>query len=230
MNLGAGRVVFQDLQMIFNAIADGSLAKAKALQAHIAALKASGGTCHLMGLLSPGGVHAHQDQIAALAKIVAEAGVPVAVHAYTDGRDTPPRAGADYLRRFLRDIDGLPQTRIATVDGRYYAMDRDKRLGSGWRRPIGAVAEAKGGTAPRRRSPRSRAPTRPTPAMSSSCRNDRRLCRHEGWRRRAVRQFPRRPGARDPAGACWTPPSTASRAPARPLRRCLRPGRVFANS
>lgn len=147
MNLGAGRVVFQDLQMIFNAIADGSLAKAKALRKHIDALKASGGTCHLMGLLSPGGVHAHQDQIAALARIVAEAGVPVAVHAYTDGRDTPPRAGADYLRRFLKDIDGLPNARVATVDGRYYAMDRDKR----WERvekAYRAVAEAKGEAAP----------------------------------------------------------------------------------
>lgn len=147
MNLGAGRVVFQDLQMIFNAIADGSLARARALQAHIAALKASGGTCHLMGLLSPGGVHAHQDHIAALAKIVAGAGVPVAIHAYTDGRDTPPRAGADYLRRFLKDIDGVPHTRVATVDGRYYAMDRDKR----WERvekAYRAVAEAKGEAAP----------------------------------------------------------------------------------
>src|SRR5690348_9337017 len=100
-----------------------------------------------MGLLSPGGVHAHQDQIAALARIVAEAGVPVAVHAYTDGRDTPPRAGADYLRRFLKDIDGLPNARVATVDGRYYAMDRDKR----WERAekaYRAVAEAKGEAAP----------------------------------------------------------------------------------
>ena len=96
MNLGAGRVVFQDLQMIFNAIADGSLAKAKALQKHIAALKASGGTCHLMGLLSPGGVHAHQDQIAALARIVAEAGVPVAVPPIPTGA-TPRRAPAPII-------------------------------------------------------------------------------------------------------------------------------------
>ncbi|MGK9232566.1 2,3-bisphosphoglycerate-independent phosphoglycerate mutase [Inquilinus limosus] len=147
MNLGAGRVVFQDLQMIFNAIADGSLAKAEALRKHIAAMRASGGTCHLMGLLSPGGVHAHQDHMVALAKIVAGAGVPVAIHAFTDGRDTPPQAGADYLRRFIEDIEGLPATRVATVDGRYYAMDRDKR----WERvekAYRAVAEARGETAP----------------------------------------------------------------------------------
>src|SRR3546814_5532866 len=78
MNLGAGRVVLQDLLKVDKAVADGDLARSEALRAHIAALKSSGGTCHLMGLLSPGGVHAHQDHMAALAKVVAEAGVPVA--------------------------------------------------------------------------------------------------------------------------------------------------------
>ena len=127
MNLGAGRVVLQDLMMIGKAFDNGEVAKNAALLSHIAALKSSGGTCHLMGLLSPGGVHAHQDHIAGLAQIVAEAGVPVVVHALTDGRDTPPQAAKDYVARFLADIDGLDNASIGTVDGRYFAMDRDKR-------------------------------------------------------------------------------------------------------
>ena len=78
MNLGAGRVVLQDLLKIAKAIEDGDFERNPALTRHIAALKESGGTCHLMGLLSPGGVHAHQDHFAALARTVANAGVPVA--------------------------------------------------------------------------------------------------------------------------------------------------------
>ncbi|MGC9269942.1 2,3-bisphosphoglycerate-independent phosphoglycerate mutase [Acidiphilium sp.] len=125
MNIGAGRVVMQDLPRIDAAIADGSLKANPDLQRFIATLKTSAGACHLLGLVSPGGVHAHQRHIAALATIVAEAGVPVFVHAITDGRDTPPESGADCLT-WLRDA--LPAgTEIATVIGRYYAMDRDNR-------------------------------------------------------------------------------------------------------
>ena len=127
MNLGAGRVVLQDLLKIATAIADGEFDRNPALTRHIAALKQSGGTCHLMGLLSPGGVHAHQDHFAALARTVSAGGVPVAIHAFTDGRDTPPMAGRDSMAAFLADIADLDNVRIATVDGRYYAMDRDKR-------------------------------------------------------------------------------------------------------
>ncbi|HET8727541.1 MAG TPA: 2,3-bisphosphoglycerate-independent phosphoglycerate mutase [Alphaproteobacteria bacterium] len=143
MNLGAGRVVLQDLLKVDKAVADGDLARNTALQAHIAKLRETDGTCHLMGLLSPGGVHAHQDHMAALAKVVAEAGVPVAVHAFTDGRDTPPKAGRDYMAAFLEAIAGVAGIDMATVDGRYYAMDRDKR----WERvksAYRAVAEAEG--------------------------------------------------------------------------------------
>lgn len=125
LNIGAGRVVMQELPRITKAAREGDLAENKALLKLIDALKGSGGTCHLMGLVSPGGVHAHQDHIAALATIVAKAGVPVAVHAFTDGRDTAPTSGADYLRRLAA---ALPEgASIATVSGRYYAMDRDKR-------------------------------------------------------------------------------------------------------
>ncbi len=124
-NLGAGRVVMQDLPRIDLAIADGSLKANPTLQAFNAKLKASGGTCHLMGLISPGGVHSHQDQIAALARYVAEGGVRVLVHAFLDGRDTPPQSAIGYLEKFAADIAGAAT--IATVSGRYYAMDRDNR-------------------------------------------------------------------------------------------------------
>src|SRR5271165_6639718 len=89
-NLGAGRLVLQDLPRIDAAIATGQLAAIPALRDFIGKLKASRGTAHLLGLLSPGGVHSHQNQIAALARILAESEVPVAVHAFLDGRDTPP--------------------------------------------------------------------------------------------------------------------------------------------
>ena len=126
-NIGAGRVVLQDLPRIDQAIADGSLARSPALAAFIAALGESGGAAHLMGLMSPGGVHSHQDHIAALARLLAEAGIPVKVHAFLDGRDTPPRSAGEYLAKFIADTAGLGGVDIATVSGRYYAMDRDKR-------------------------------------------------------------------------------------------------------
>lgn len=127
MNLGAGRVVMQDLPRIDKAIADGSLARNPALVRFIEELKRSGGACHLMGLLSPGGVHSHQDHMAALARLVAAQGVPVRIHAFLDGRDTPPSSARDYLARFAKDIADARGATIATVSGRYYAMDRDKR-------------------------------------------------------------------------------------------------------
>ncbi|MGE5545621.1 MAG: 2,3-bisphosphoglycerate-independent phosphoglycerate mutase [Solirubrobacterales bacterium] len=126
MNLGAGRVVMQDLPRIDQAVADGSLASNPVLRDMIAALKASGGRLHLLGLMSPGGVHSHQDHLAALARIVADAGVPVLVHAFLDGRDTPPSSAKEYMQRFQADVAGHAVT-VATVAGRYYAMDRDKR-------------------------------------------------------------------------------------------------------
>jgi len=147
LNLGAGRVVMQDLPRIDTAVADGSLARLPALVGLIAALRASGGTCHLMGLLSPGGVHSHQRHAAALARVLAAAGVPVALHLFTDGRDTPPRAAPEYLRAFMAEIAGLPGVRIATLTGRYFAMDRDNR----WDRvaqAYGALVDGAGATAP----------------------------------------------------------------------------------
>jgi 2,3-bisphosphoglycerate-independent phosphoglycerate mutase len=127
MNLGAGRVVLQDLPRIDAAAADGGLDQRPALRRLIERLQASGGACHLMGLVSPGGVHSHQDHMAALARTLARAGIPVRVHAFLDGRDTPPASAGDYMRRFLDDVAGLAGVSVATVSGRYYAMDRDKR-------------------------------------------------------------------------------------------------------
>ena len=125
LNIGAGRVVMQDLPRIGAAIADGAIERAPALVDLIATLKQSGGTCHLVGLVSPGGVHSHQDHAAALAKILAAAGVPTRLHAFTDGRDTPPQSAADDLARLTAALPA--SVKIATVCGRYFAMDRDKR-------------------------------------------------------------------------------------------------------
>src|ERR1700752_1345797 len=125
LNIGAGRVVMQELPRIGLAIQDGSLAQTPALAELIEALRKSGGTCHLMGLISPGCVHSHQDHAVALARILANARIPIAVHAFTDGRATPPQSGAGYLQRLRQ---ALPEgATIATVSGRYYAMDRDHR-------------------------------------------------------------------------------------------------------
>ena len=127
MNIGAGRVVAQDLPRIDVAIEDGSLAHRPALLDLIDKAKSKKSAVHLMGLLSPGGVHSHQDHMVALVKILAQAGVPVFVHAFLDGRDTPPRSAGGFVRKFLSDIDGTPGVRLATLSGRYFAMDRDKR-------------------------------------------------------------------------------------------------------
>ncbi len=141
LNIGAGRVVMQDLPRIGAAIASGEIAHAPALLDLIKTLKASGGTCHLIGLVSPGGVHSHQDHAVALAKILTDAGVPVLVHAFTDGRDTPPQSAAEDVQRLLAALP--PSVKIATVCGRYFSMDRDKR----WDRvekAYKAIVEAEG--------------------------------------------------------------------------------------
>jgi 2,3-bisphosphoglycerate-independent phosphoglycerate mutase len=141
LNIGAGRVVMQDLPRISQAIADGEITRAPALTDVVAKLRASGGACHLLGLVSPGGVHSHQDHAAALAKILAKAGVPALVHVFTDGRDTPPQSAADDVRHLLAALP--PTVKIASVCGRYYAMDRDKR----WDRvekAYNAIVEARG--------------------------------------------------------------------------------------
>jgi 2,3-bisphosphoglycerate-independent phosphoglycerate mutase len=124
MTIGSGRVVMQELPKIDCAIADGSLERL--LAPHLAQIPA-GNTLHLLGLLSPGGVHAHQDHLLAVARIAAAHGVRVAIHGWTDGRDTPPQSALSYVTAFDRAIAALPGVRLATLSGRYYAMDRDNR-------------------------------------------------------------------------------------------------------
>lgn len=143
MNLGAGRVVMQDLPRIDEALKSHALAKMPAFLDFVQKMRASGGRVHLLGLLSPGGVHAHQDQMAALAEALRAEGLTVLVHAFLDGRDTPPKSALGYLEAF----QGKTAAPIVTASGRFYAMDRDKR----WDRVALAYAcltEGRGETAP----------------------------------------------------------------------------------
>lgn len=133
-NIGAGRVVAMDLGQIDLAIEDGSFAQNPALLDFIAKLKETGGAAHLMGLVSDGGVHGHITHILAAIRVIAGAGIPVWLHAITDGRDVAPKSAYGYFEQLK---EGLPQgAQIATVTGRYFAMDRDNR----WER----VSEAYG--------------------------------------------------------------------------------------
>jgi 2,3-bisphosphoglycerate-independent phosphoglycerate mutase len=139
MNIGSGRVLMQDLPKIDAAIENGSLARNPRLAEFIRKVKAGTGVCHLMGLLSPGGVHSHQAHLSALANILLDAGIEVKVHAFLDGRDTPPQSALGYIAQFEKST----KAKIATVSGRYYAMDRDKR----WERvqkACGAMVSATG--------------------------------------------------------------------------------------
>ncbi len=119
MTIGAGRIIFQDLPRISHAIADGSLAQNPKLQKLISDLKDSGKVCHLMGLLSDGGVHSHIDHIIFLAELLTKNGVKVALHAFLDGRDVAQKSALLYLEK-------VKNIKIATISGRYYAMDRDQ--------------------------------------------------------------------------------------------------------
>jgi 2,3-bisphosphoglycerate-independent phosphoglycerate mutase len=127
MNLGAGRVVMQDLPRIDAAMEKGEFAVNPALCDLIAKTKAGGGALHILGLVSEGGVHSHQSHIVGLARTASEAGVAVVIHALTDGRDVPPQAAEGEIGRFLSAIAPLTGVLVGTLGGRYFAMDRDKR-------------------------------------------------------------------------------------------------------
>lgn len=127
LNLGAGRVVYQTLTRINKDIADDVLKENEALQEAFQKAKQNGSRLHFLGLVSDGGVHSHQDHLVALSKLANQAGVDeVMVHAITDGRDTAPKGGKGYLEEVQKQIEPLG-VKIATVVGRYYAMDRDQR-------------------------------------------------------------------------------------------------------
>ena len=133
LNLGAGRVVMQDLVKINTAIADGSFFKNPALVAACREAKSNGRTLHLMGLIGAGGVHAIDKHLLAMIELARREGVPrVAIHAFMDGRDTLPRSGLGYMQELLREIGEAAEesstvVKIASVSGRYYVMDRDRR-------------------------------------------------------------------------------------------------------
>ena len=144
-NLGAGRVVFQDLPRISRAIEDGSFFENPAYLAAIRACKESGGALHLMGLLSDGGVHSHIDHLFALLELAKRQEVPqVYVHAFLDGRDVSPTSGLGFVQQLQDKMRELGVGQIADLSGRYYAMDRDSR----WERLQRAYDALAGGSAP----------------------------------------------------------------------------------
>ena len=143
LNIGAGRVVMQELPRIDLALADGTLAASPVIASLAERLHATGGTCHLLGLVSDGGVHSHQNQAVGLARILRDRGVPVVLHAWTDGRDTPPDSARGFLAAVAASLPA--DVPIASVCGRYWAMDRDRR----WDRVERAAALLVDAAAPR---------------------------------------------------------------------------------
>ena len=145
LNIGAGRVVYQDYTRIDLAIATGEFARNPALAAAVGTAKANASTLHVLGLVSPGGVHSHERQIAAMVEMAATGGAPrVHVHAFLDGRDTPPKSAAASLAFMAGVCARHPGARIASIVGRYYAMDRDQR----WDRVSAAYDLVADGRAP----------------------------------------------------------------------------------
>jgi 2,3-bisphosphoglycerate-independent phosphoglycerate mutase len=128
MNIGAGRVVYQDFTRIENAIETGEFFRNPALVKAVDAARGAGRALHVLGLLSPGGVHSHESQVHVLIDMAARAGVKdIRVHAFLDGRDTPPKSAEVSLAALDKKLANLGAGRIASICGRYYAMDRDHR-------------------------------------------------------------------------------------------------------
>ncbi len=147
MNLGAGRIVYQEFTRISKAIEDGEFAGNEILTGAVDAARETDGAVHILGLLSPGGVHSHEDHIAAMARLALERGArAVYVHAFLDGRDTPPKSASDSIKRLGELLADSGRGRIASLCGRYYAMDRDER----WERTSRAWNALVRGEAPHR--------------------------------------------------------------------------------
>ncbi|NLP27689.1 MAG: 2,3-bisphosphoglycerate-independent phosphoglycerate mutase [Clostridia bacterium] len=147
LNIGAGRIVYQELTRITKAIEDGDFFKNEVLNAAIDKAIENNGALHVMGLVSDGGVHSHIDHLKAIFKLAKDKGLSkVYLHAFMDGRDTPPSSGKDYIIDVENYLKELANGKIATVSGRYYAMDRDNR----WERvqlAYDAMVNGKGETA-----------------------------------------------------------------------------------
>ena len=127
LNLGAGRIVYQDITAINMAIKTGTLAANDSLTGAFDKAKASGGRLHLIGLVSDGGVHSHINHLTALLDITQATGLQTFVHVITDGRDTPPNSGLGFIHRLEDVLKSTPNASIASLSGRYYTMDRDNR-------------------------------------------------------------------------------------------------------
>ena len=127
MSIGAGRVIFQDLPRLDQAFADKSIHTNSHYKKFIADLKSSSGTCHLMGLLSPGGVHSHSNHIIECAKMLNAEAIPTVIHAFLDGRDTAPTSGLKYVQELCNELAPWTYVQLATIGGRFFAMDRDQR-------------------------------------------------------------------------------------------------------
>ena len=127
LNLGAGRVVPQDLVRISQSIESGEFFRIPALVQLVEDTRRQGGTLHVIGLIGTGGVHALDKHLLAAVELARRAGVPVAIHAWLDGRDTPPKSGLEFMQELLRAVGPSGRPAVSTVIGRYYAMDRDKR-------------------------------------------------------------------------------------------------------
>lgn len=146
MNIGAGRIVYQELTRIGKAIDDGEFQRNPALRQAIDKARANGACVHVMGLLSPGGVHSHEDHLLATVQAALDADAPsVAVHAFLDGRDMPPRSARPSLQKLEQALADQPRAVLASVSGRYYAMDRDSRwdrVERAWNAIVEARAES----------------------------------------------------------------------------------------
>ncbi len=127
LNIGAGRIIYQDLTRISSSIEKGVFFSNQTLLDALTHIRNAGGKLHLMGLVSDGGVHSHNTHLYALIKLAKREKVEVCIHAFMDGRDTPPQSGVGYLEQLEAEITRLGHGRLATVIGRYYAMDRDNR-------------------------------------------------------------------------------------------------------
>lgn len=128
MNIGGGRVIYQDMTRIDMAVEDGTFGNNEVLLELMSKTKAGSGRLHLMGLVSDGGVHSHQNHIYAILEMARAQGVPeVYIHVFMDGRDTPPSSGLGYTRQLIEKMNEIGVGKVATVSGRYWAMDRDKR-------------------------------------------------------------------------------------------------------
>ncbi|MCD8036667.1 MAG: 2,3-bisphosphoglycerate-independent phosphoglycerate mutase [Clostridiales bacterium] len=128
LNIGAGRIVYQELTRITKAIEDGDFFENPELKEAMENCKKNNSALHIMGLLSDGGVHSHNTHLYALVKMAKNNGIEkVYIHAFLDGRDTPPTSGKEYLEQLEEELRSIGVGKIATVSGRYYAMDRDKR-------------------------------------------------------------------------------------------------------